>query len=374
MRVLTVVGNRPQFVKAAAVSRRLREAHEEILVHTGQHYDDELSASFFRDLELPQPDCELGVGSDSHAQQTAAILTRLEPVVAKAGPDLVMVYGDTNSTLGGALVAAKLQVPVAHLEAGMRSFDRSMPEEINRVLTDHCADVLLCSSETAVANLRAEGIVGGVYLVGDVMLDAALMFAAAAAQHADVLQRLELREGDYVVVTAHRQGNVDDRERLERLVELLAALTTRFVFPVHPRTRKCLGDAGIWDRLTALPNAVVLPPVGYLDFTELLRHATAVLTDSGGIQKEAYLFGVPCVTLRDRTEWVETVELGWNQLVDLDADAALRALATRRPQAHPDLYGGGSAAGELVSALDDWGLKQSDAARESGVEPLHSEG
>lgn len=388
MKVLTVVGNRPQFVKAAAVSRKLRVAHEEVLVHTGQHYDDELSASFFRELDVPAPDRELGVGSGSHAEQTASILVRLEPVVKEIAPDLVMVYGDTNSTLGGALVAAKLLVPVAHVEAGMRSFDRSMPEEVNRVLTDRCSDLLLCPSETAVANLRAEGMTEGVHIVGDVMLDAALMFADIAAERGDVLVRRGLEAGGYVVVTAHRQGNVDDPDRLARFVELLATLPKPLVFPVHPRTRKRLEDAGLLEKLNAIPGAVVVPPVGYLEFTELLRHSAAVLTDSGGVQKEAYLLGVPCLTLRDRTEWVETVELGWNHLVDLNADAALAALEGPPPNEHPELYGGGKAAERLVAVLTEWTEDRDSAfgvgrapAGDSGAgvgsgggEPLHSQG
>jgi UDP-N-acetylglucosamine 2-epimerase (non-hydrolysing)/UDP-GlcNAc3NAcA epimerase len=348
MRVVTVVGNRPQFVKAAAVSRLLREEHEELLVHTGQHYDDELSRVFFDELGIPAPDRELGAGTGSNTAQTARILGALEPVLAELQPALVLVYGDTNTTLAGALAAAQAGFPVGHVEAGMRSFDHTMPEELNRVLTDHAGDLLLCSTQTAMDNLAREHARGEAVLVGDVMADVSMAFREIAAARSTVLADLELERGSYLVVTAHRAGNVDDPERLERLVELLEALPAPVVFPVHPRTRARLEAAGLLDRLAGLKLA---PPLGYLDFLELARHARAVLTDSGGVQKEAYLLGVPCVTLRDTTEWIETVESGWNVLVDLDADAALAALERTPPADRPELYGGGHAAERVRDAV-----------------------
>jgi UDP-GlcNAc3NAcA epimerase len=340
-RICTIVGNRPQFVKAAAVSRLLRERHEEVLVHTGQHYDDELSRVFFDELGIPAPDRELGAGSGTNTEQTARILTALEPVLYEIQPALALVYGDTNSTLAGALAAAQAGIPVGHVEAGMRSFDRSMPEELNRVLTDHASDLLLCSTQTAMDNLEREGVQGEAHLVGDVMADVSLAFREIAAQRSAIVAELGLEPGGYLAVTAHRAGNVDDPERLELLVGLLEALPAPVVFPVHPRTRARLEAAGLIDRLDGVE---LTPPLGYLDFLELARHARAILTDSGGVQKEAYLLGVPCVTLRDTTEWVETVEAGWNVLVDLDREAALAAVQRTPPAERPELYGGGLAA------------------------------
>jgi UDP-GlcNAc3NAcA epimerase len=340
-RICTIVGNRPQFVKAAAVSRLLRERHQEVLVHTGQHYDDELSRVFFDELGIPAPDRELGAGSGTNTEQTARILTALEPVLYEIQPALALVYGDTNSTLAGALAAAQAGVPVGHVEAGMRSFDRLMPEELNRVLTDHASDLLLCSTQTAMDNLEREGVQGEAHLVGDVMADVSLAFREIAAQRSAIVAELGLEPGGYLAVTAHRAGNVDDPERLELLVGLLEALPGPVVFPVHPRTRARLESAGLLDRLDGVK---LTPPLGYLDFLELARHARAILTDSGGVQKEAYLLGVPCVTLRDTTEWVETVEAGWNVLVDLDREAALAAVQRTPPAERPELYGGGLAA------------------------------
>src|SRR5436305_988685 len=290
MRIVTVIGNRPQFVKAAAVSRPLREHHEELIVHTGQHYDDELSKIFFDELGVPAPDRQLGVHDGCATSQTARMLAALEPLFDELAPQLVLVYGDTNSTLAGALAAAQRQVPVAHVEAGMRSFDRRMPEELNRVLADHASDLLLCSTETAMENLRREGVAGRVELVGDAMADVTLAFSPVAEARSQVLADLALEGDDFVVVTAHRAGNVDRPERLERLVALLEALPVTSVFPVHPRTRARLEAAPeLLDRLERAPLVRLLPPLGYLDLLVLVRAARAVLTDSGGLQKEAYL-------------------------------------------------------------------------------------
>ncbi|HEV2874256.1 MAG TPA: UDP-N-acetylglucosamine 2-epimerase (non-hydrolyzing) [Thermoleophilaceae bacterium] len=345
MRIATIIGNRPQFVKAAAVSRLLRESHDEVIVHTGQHYDDELSRVFFDELGIPAPDRELGAGTGSNAAQTARILAALDPVLSELGPDLVLVYGDTNSTLAGALAAAQGGFRLGHGEAGMRSFDRAMPEELNRALTDHASDLLLCSTSTAMANLARESAPGEAHLVGDVMADVSLAFRDIAAERSTVMADLGLEPAGYIAVTAHRAGNVDRPDRLARLVDLLAALPAatghRVIFPAHPRTRDRLEGTLLMQRLAGVE---VIPPLGYLDFLELARNARAILTDSGGVQKEAYLLGVPCVTLRDTTEWVETVETGWNTLVDLDREAALAALEQTPPAEQPELYGGGRAA------------------------------
>jgi UDP-N-acetylglucosamine 2-epimerase (non-hydrolysing)/UDP-GlcNAc3NAcA epimerase len=351
VRVLTVIGNRPQFVKAAAVSRLLRAAHEELLVHTGQHYDDELSTVFVEELGIPRPELELGLGTGTNTEQTARMLAALGPLMAEQRPDAVLVYGDTNSTLAGGLAAAQARVPVAHVEAGMRSFDRAMPEELNRVLTDHLSDLLLCPSATAVANLEAERAAGRIELVGDVMVDVARLFQPRAAADDAPLERAGVQPGGYVLVTAHRAGNVDEPGRLARLVELIAGLPVPAVLPLHPRTRARLEASGLLGRLEGHRDVRLTPPLGYLDFTALLCRARAVLTDSGGVQKEAYLAGVPCVTLRDTTEWIETVEAGWNLLVDLDATAAYAALERTPPPQRPDLYGDGRAGARVVEAL-----------------------
>ncbi len=356
MRIATVIGNRPQFVKAAAVSGPLRTSHEEVLIHTGQHYDDELSDVFFRELGLPAPDRELGLGvggrAGDNAGQTARMLGTLAPLLSELHPDAVIVYGDTNSTLAGGLAAAQTGLPVAHVEAGMRSFDRSMPEELNRVLTDHLSGLLLCASQTAVDNLRREGMDGAIELVGDVMVDVARLVAPAAARRRDVLEQYGVTPGSYLLVTAHRSGNVDDPSRLACLVELLLSLPGPVLLPLHPRTRARLADAALLDRLAQ--GVQITAPLGYIEFTALLHNARAVLTDSGGVQKEAYLAGVRCVTLRDRTEWVETVQAGWNTLVDLDAAAATEAVAAAPPEVHPALYGDGHAGARVVAALERW--------------------
>ena len=358
MRVITVIGNRPQFVKAAAVSRALADTFDELIVHTGQHYDDELSSIFFDELGVPPPGRELHAGTGTNTEQTARMLEALGPLLRELDPALVLVYGDTNSTLAGALAAAQARIPVAHVEAGMRSFDRAMPEELNRVLVDHASDLLLCSTQAAMDNLANERAVGERHLVGDVMADVSLSFRQVAEERSGALEDHGLTEGEYVVVTAHRAGSVDDPSRLELLVELLEALPLKAIFPVHPRTAARLQETGLRARLEATPNLVLTPPLGYLDFLKLASHARAVLTDSGGIQKEAMVLGVPCVTMRDTTEWVETVEAGWNVLVDLDAQAALDALKRPRPEGvPPDLYGGGQAAARVRDVLASYTLQ-----------------
>jgi UDP-N-acetylglucosamine 2-epimerase len=358
-RVLTLVGNRPQFVKAAAVSEHLRERADEVLVHSGQHYDRELSEIFFEELGVPAPEHQLGVGSGTHAEQTGAILRALEPLIEDEAPDAVVVYGDTNTTLAGGLAAAKAQVPLAHVEAGMRSFDRTMPEEVNRVVADCLSGLLLCSTPTAVENLSAEGLDAGARLVGDVMADVSLRFGPIAERRSGALERLGLEPRSYILATAHRAGNVDRPEQLRRLLAVLerAAEIAPVVAPLHPRTRariEALGEAGGLDSR----GVRAIEPLGYLDFTCLLRHARAVLTDSGGVQKEAYLASVPCVTMRETTEWVETVERGWNRLVGLDPEAAAEALEELAPRLgeHSDasIYGGGRAGERAAEEIGAW--------------------
>jgi UDP-GlcNAc3NAcA epimerase len=357
VRILTVVGNRPQFIKAAAVSGALREHHEEVLVHTGQHHDDSLSRIFFSELGLAEPEVQLGIAGGSNTSQTARMLAVLEPLLQRIDPDAALVYGDTNSTLAGALAAAQARVPLVHVEAGMRSFDRSMPEELNRVLSDHAADLLLCSSPSAAEQLRAESVTGAVEVVGDVMVDVAERWQPSARANSEILAAYGLMRGSYLLVTAHRAGNVDDPERLRALVDLLDALHEPVLFPVHPRTLARLSESGLMARLEHLDGLTLTEPLGYIEFSALVCQARAVLTDSGGVQKEAYLAGVPCVTLRANTEWKETVEAGWNTLVDLDAEAALAALDRTPPSARPQLYGDGRAAERCVEAIGALGVR-----------------
>jgi UDP-GlcNAc3NAcA epimerase len=352
VKILTVVGNRPQFIKAAAVSGLLRTEHTEVLVHTGQHYDDSLSKVFFTELGLAKPDRELGIGGGSNESQTTRMLGALEDLIPEVRPDAVLVYGDTNSTLAGAQAGQHAGVPVVHIEAGMRSFDLTMPEERNRVATDQLSDLLLCSSSTAAENLRNEGISGKMEVVGDVMVDVALRWQPKARERtADLTESLGVEPDRYLLLTAHRAGNVDDPARLTKLMQLLHALPTPVVFPMHPRTRERLHAAGLWKELTGMEGMHVTEPLGYAEFTALLCGARAMLTDSGGVQKEAYLAGVPCITLRANTEWVETVDAGWNTLVDLDPSAALAALERKPPTERPELYGDGHAAERCVAAI-----------------------
>jgi UDP-N-acetylglucosamine 2-epimerase len=332
MKILTVVGARPQFIKAAPLSRRLRKNHTEILVHTGQHYDYQMSQVFFEGMNIPAPDHELGVGSGSHAQQTANMLAGLERVMLAERPDVVLVYGDTNSTLAGAVVAAKLGIPIAHVEAGLRSFNMTMPEEINRILTDRVSTVLYCPTQTAVDNLRHEGIANGVELVGDVMHDAAMEGATRAEQDSRILERLKLQRGEYVLATIHRASNTDDPANLRAILHALIEHKEPIVLPLHPRTSKCVEQAGLMDELANAKHIQVIEPLGYLDFVMLERSARLIITDSGGVQKEACYFQVPCVTLREETEWVETVESGWNVLVGADSEKIGHEL--RRDRSH----------------------------------------
>ncbi len=351
MRIVSLVGNRPQFVKAAPLCIALRAQGEEILVHSGQHYDPALADLFFDELGIPAPDHALEVGAGTPVRQLAVIMERFEQVLRDEEPDVVVVYGDTTTTLAGALTATKCGVPLAHVEAGLRSFDRSMPEEQNRVVTDHLSRVLLCPTRLGVDNLAAEGITAGVHLVGDVMFDASRMFAPLAARRPGPAAH-GLEPGGYLLVTIHRAAATDTPEALDAMVEVLSSLGGPAIFPVHPRTRDRLAPDGRWHALGQVPGLVLAPPTGYLDFTSLLMGARAVVTDSGGVQKEAYFHGVPCITLRDTTEWMETVEGGFNTLTGMDparVQAALTAISM--PAGRPPFYGDGHAADAIARAL-----------------------
>lgn len=324
MKILSIIGARPQFIKCAPLSREIRKVHEEILVHTGQHYDSNMSDVFFNELNIPKPDYNLGIGSASHGEQTGRMLIEIEKVIMKEEPDLVLVYGDTNSTVAGSLAASKLHVRVAHVEAGLRSFDKSMPEEINRISTDHVSDILFCPTETAVNNLMKEGITKGVHNVGDVMMDAVIDNSKIADVKSTILQDLELIAGEYLLATVHRASNTDFREVLTSIVNAFLDSGEKIVFPVHPRTTKFMKQYDLWEK--AREGLILIGPVGYLDMLKLTSNAKKVLTDSGGLQKEAYMLGVPCITLRSNTEWVETVNEGWNVLVGSDRGAIRNAI------------------------------------------------
>jgi UDP-GlcNAc3NAcA epimerase len=339
LRILTVVGARPQFIKAAVLSRAVavEPGAAEIMVHTGQHFDANMSDIFFHELAIPAPARHLGIHGGGHGEMTGRMLAALEPVMIEAKPDVVVVYGDTNSTLAGALAAVKLRLPVAHVEAGLRSFNRAMPEEINRVLADHASDLLFCPTEAAVANLRREGISDGVCAVGDVMYDATLFARAAAAERSDIVERLG--RGRYALATLHRAENTDDPRALKRAIDYLsvAAREHRIVFPIHPRTRAAAAAAGL-----SLAALEVVEPLGYFDMHHLLQGAALVFTDSGGLQKEAYFHRVPCVTLRAETEWVETVACGWNRLWHVESYRPRRDIAE---------YGDGRAGERILRAI-----------------------
>jgi len=353
MKVMTIVGARPQFIKAAPLSKALRRRHREVLVHTGQHYDFSMSDQFFDQLSIPVPDHNLEVGSGSHAAQTAEMLKRLEPVVLRERPDVMVIFGDTNSTLSGALVAAKLHVPLAHIEAGMRSFNRRMPEEVNRVVADHLSDLHFCSTATAVRNLRREGVSSGVFLVGDIMVDSLRLLRPNAGERLRVLRQFGVKPSRYLFATIHRAENTDHPHNLKAILSAFSSSELPVVFPAHPRTLDRLKAFGLLAGVKRSPVVKLVPPVGYRQSLALQSGARAVLTDSGGIQKEAYILRTPCITVRTETEWVETVKARWNVVVGTDPAMILRAIrSVRRPAAHPDLYGRGDTARRIVACLE----------------------
>ena len=358
MKVLTIVGARPQFVKAAMVSRAIvnhnaqneTDKITEEIIHTGQHYDPEMSDIFFEQMGIPEPAVNLEVGSGSHGAMTAKMLEGIEKEIIARKPDWLLVYGDTNSTLAGALAASKLHVPVAHVEAGLRSYNKKMPEEINRILTDHVSKLLLCPTESAVENLHKEGLTDGVIHMGDVMYDAAKVFAEIAEERSTILTDLELKEGNYYLVTVHRAENTDFKERLTSIFEGLAevAKDAPVVYPVHPRTKKYIAEYGLEETCSALK---MIKPISFLDMVRLEKSAKAILTDSGGVQKEAYFHDVPCVTMRDETEWIETIEAGWNQIVGADKTKIIEAALKASKGSPISQYGEGKAAEKVVEAL-----------------------
>lgn len=350
MHILSVVGARPQFIKLAPFSAEVRRrGHQETIVHTGQHYDDGMSARFFRELQIAEPDVNLAVGSGNHGAMTARALEGIEAELLERRPDVVVVFGDTNSTLAGALAAVKLHIPVAHIEAGLRSFNREMPEEINRVLTDHAADLLLAPNEVAMTNLATEGLANRARNVGDIMVDALYSVRGSAPSASDVLAELGIEAEQYSLLTVHRPVNTDDPHALGRIFGALEG-AGQVVFPVHPRTRAAIAG----NRVELPGNVVAVEPLGYAQLVAVASEAAVVLTDSGGLQKEAYLLETPCITLREETEWTETVELGWNLLVGTDNKLLQEALsAPPRGETHPAVYGDGHAAASIVDAIEE---------------------
>ncbi len=372
MKIVSIVGARPQFIKAAPVCRELRQSHREILVHTGQHYDANMSSIFFADLNIPKPDYSLRVGSGSHGEQTGKMIAKIEEVFLKEKPDWVLVYGDTNSTLAGALAAAKLHIPIIHIEAGLRSYNRKMPEEINRVLADNMSTILACPTKTAVGNLDREGFsnvinqgqllpIGDqkfsistehplVVNIGDVMYDALLYNIKLAEEKVEALSSLGLAKENYFLATVHRAENTDCLENLESILKRLAVLDKKIILPLHPRTKNKIKDYGLTDLLKS-EKITTIEPIGYLEMLVLIKNAYKVITDSGGVQKEAFMLDIPCITLRDETEWVETVKAGWNVLAGLGG-RRLEELQSFIPQKEkPFLYGDGRAALRIAKLL-----------------------
>lgn len=351
MKVVSIVGARPQFIKCAPVSSELRKKHEEILIHTGQHYDYEMSKLFFDQLSIPEPDYNLGVGSASHGEQTGRMLIEIEKILIEEKPDVVLVYGDTNSTLAGGLASVKLHIPTGHVEGGLRSFDRSMPEEINRILTDHSSDFLFVPTETAVNNLKKEGISKGVYLVGDVMCDI-LKRNIRRAEKSKIMKKLNINPKEYFLTTIHRPSNTNNAKNLSNILEGLSKIEERVVFPIHPRTLNFIKKHNLEKKIGN--NILITKPVSYLDFIWLEKNAKKILTDSGGIQKEAYLLKVPCITLRENTEWIETTEDGWNVLVGSDKEKILDAAINFQPKSKQrNLFGNGNASKKIVKILEE---------------------
>ena len=351
MKIASIVGARPQFIKCAPLSKELRKDHHEVLIHTGQHYDYEMSKLFFDQLGISNPDYNLGVGSASHGKQTGEMLIEIERVLLQEKPDFVLVYGDTNSTLAGALAAVKLHIPVGHVEAGLRSFDRTMPEEFNRILTDHASDLLFSPTNTAVKNLRREGITSGIYLTGDVMYDV-LRYSTKIAKKSRLLEEFGIRPNEYVLTTIHRPSNTDDATNLSNILEALSESGENVVFPIHPRSLNFIKKHRLERKIKK--NVFITKPVGYFDFIWLELNAKKILTDSGGIQKEAYILKVPCITLRENTEWIETVEDGWNILVGSNKEKIMHAMKTFMPKGKQrNVFGAGNAYKKIKEIIDE---------------------
>lgn len=363
MKIVTIVGARPQFIKAAMVSRAIQEYNhlhpdrfiEELILHTGQHYDENMSRIFFEQMKIPQPTWILQCGNGSHGEMTGRMLIEIERILQETEADYVLVYGDTNSTLAGALAAVKLHIPVIHVEAGLRSFNRNMPEEINRILTDHASSILCCPTFTAIRNLENEGIHKGVHHVGDVMFDAAVIFGQLADASSDILEHLKLTSKSFFLATVHRAENTDNKERLTGIMDALkeaGQTDCPVILPLHPRTHKYLEKYKLLSSLENHPGIIFTPPLSFLDMVMLEKHAYMILTDSGGVQKEAYFHHTPCITLRDETEWVETVEAGWNQIAGTRKENILKCI-TSFPDSREEIldYGSGNAAETIINLL-----------------------
>lgn len=355
MKFLTIIGARPQFIKAAPLSAELRKGQEEILVHTGQHYDANMSAVFFDELGIPKPDYNLGIGGGTHGEQTGRMLEAVEKVMMETKPDAVIIYGDTNSTVAGALAAAKLHIPVAHIEAGLRSFNRDMPEEINRIVADHLSTWCFCPSEVSVQQLASEGVSNNVINVGDIMADSVRMFAPMAREQSNILETIGVETKGYILATCHRPVNTDSEENLKTILSAFSAMPLPVVLPLHPRTKGAVERYGVMDWLMAQKNVCLSDPLGYLDMLQLQQNAALIATDSGGVQKEAYYCNTPCLTFRNETEWVETVKIGWNTLCQIDKGTILsktvEILSKTEEQEHPDIYGDGFASRRIVEVL-----------------------
>ncbi len=349
MKFITVLGARPQFIKAAPVSRELRKEHEELIIHTGQHYDANMSDIFFEELHIPKPDFHLGVGSGSHGKQTGDMLAQIEEILLAEKPDYLLVYGDTNSTLAGALAAAKLHIPVVHIEAGLRSFNKKMPEEINRIMTDHVSEYLFCPTDTAIENLTNENITHNVINVGDVMYDAVVYNKKLANEGSEILAKHGVESKQYHLITIHRAENTDDEQKINNILEAFSKIDELKVWPIHPRTKHKLESYGL--KLDEIANLKVIEPVGYLDMLTLESNAKKIITDSGGVQKEAYFMEVPCVTVREQTEWVETLEGEANILVGTDVDKIIEAVNKEVSPSYKLVFGDGNASRKIVEAI-----------------------
>ncbi len=347
MKIVTIVGARPQFIKLGPFSREVRKYHNEVIIHTGQHFDEEMSDLFFRDLEIPEPNYNLGIHGGTHGQQTGIMLSSIEEILIKEAPDLVVVFGDTNSTLAGALAASKLNISSLHIEAGLRSYNRSMPEEINRIVADHTSNFLFAPTETAMRNLISEGLVSKAFKTGDIMVDS-LYWGCTKSSHSNIQGTLGLETNKYTLLTLHRPYNVDDPENLRTIIDKFGQIKTTVVFPVHPRTKEIINKNKI-----AIPkNFIIIKPVGYLDFISLQSNSTRIVTDSGGIQKEAFLLRKPCVTLRTETEWVETVEEGWNILIDINNPNVIDTVESFNPGKETRPIFGEDVAQKMVSIIN----------------------
>ena len=349
MKIISVVGARPQFIKLAILSKELRENHNEIIIHTGQHYDDNMSRYFFEEMQIAKPDYNLNIGSGSHGKQTAEMLIGLEDIFLHQKPDVVITFGDTNTTLATGLAATKLNIPVAHVEAGLRSHNREMPEEINRILTDHISDYLFAPTLTAMENIKSENLYGKPFLVGDVMYDSLLYYGKIAEQKSRILKNLKLKQKEYILLTLHRPYNVDNIQKLQNIFSALKQTKRFIVLPVHPRSRKMIESTN-----TIIPeNISIIEPLGYLDFIFLQKHSEKIITDSGGIQKEAYLNGIPCITIRPETEWIETVKAGWNVLVGNKKDQLIENCLNFEPSHNrPRYFGDGNSSKKIISILE----------------------